>query len=83
MITQGTPQVDRYNVRNRRIDSERTFQRRNQPNQYRNVNCAVGHEVDGRGDNQDYDKEESDNSDYHGGHSHGQVLLTENGDNGA
>ena len=64
--TRMIAQIYRYNDINRRNDTERTFQRRNRPNRYRNFNCDVGDEADGPHGNQDYCKEESGNVDYHG-----------------
>ena len=81
--TRRMPQGDSYNGRNRRSDTERTFQRRNRHSQYRTVNCAVGGEVGGGQDNRDYGDEESDNSDYSGDRSPDLALLAENGDNGS
>ena len=41
------------------------------------VNCSVGDDVDGGGDNGGYYDEEPDNSYYNGGHSQCQLYLAE------
>ena len=71
--------VENYNERNRRNDTDRTFPRRNRPNQY--VDCAVWGTWGWceNEDNRDYNDEESDNPDYYWGHEEGRSLLEENG----
>ena len=56
VIREGYRIYPRYNGRNKLEDSENTYQIRNRPNRYRNFNCAVGGELGGRQENQDYDK---------------------------
>ena len=77
--TRWMPQVGNYNGRNRRSDTDGTFQRGNLPNRY--VKYSAGDQEGGRQYNRAYNGEESDNPEYYGGHSDGQALLTGNGDN--
>ena len=71
--TRRTPQIDRYNGRYRRNYSKGTFPRMNRRNQQMGVNCAVGDEVSGEADNENYYEEGQDNSDYQWGRAQSQV----------